>query len=1103
VFRRAAVPSSALRALRALIAPASTAAQNQQPQNLQNGCCTNSIKASGLGDLVRISLIPFSDSSDIRAIGTASSDANANGVADVIDAALQLNDLGGTEYTAGLNKAIEFFNSSPKGDNFVFFISDGAPNSQNYASQLATLRSDTGINATIRSLGIESSGYYNVLDLLDDGLANNSAIDVKSPSSLTTGLLSSQVNLTDIKQLEIYKNGVLQTTLTPAQLTQTPFGLKYSYTVTGLSATGADNIETRLVLKDASSSFISTNQRITVGTLASNDSLVGGAGNDTLDGGAGVDTLVGGLGNDVYQVNSTSKVIVELAASGTDRVESTVTYSLNNAAHANIENLTLAGSSNTSATGNALGNRIEGNIGNNVLNGLAGNDILVGGYGTDIASYANSTGAMTVNLTNGTATATGKADSLTGIEGVWGGAFADKLTGDALDNSFRGNGGNDTISGGSGFDTLDYSAATSAITANLNTAYYGTVTSANGAEGTDSIYHYDVEGVVGSKYNDVVRDGGYSSYLNNLFDGGAGNDNLDGGTGNDTLIGGTGNDILTGGSGIDLVDYSKATGKISGSIAGNMVVSATVVETDQLSGIESIIGTAYADSIVGAFSNDSLDGGAGNDTLKGEAGNDTLRGGTGVDSLVGGAGDDTFYLDSLNDVIVELANGGKDTMIIDLLSGSGSKALGEVENVTLLGSAAVNISGGGAANSITGNDGNNSLSGAGGSDTIVGGAGNDTISGGDAADTLNGGDGVDWLSYAGSATAVSGTLNYSLATGTGTDSVSYFENILGTSFGDTITGDSYANVIDGAAGNDNLYGGGGDDILKGGTGNDLLDGDYGVDTVSYAYLTTAINADLSTGVVVNSDGNDTLVEIEVLVGTADNDTLAWKSASTSSYTDFKLNGGAGNDILVGSNGDDTLIGGAGNDTLNGGTGGYDIADYSSAAGAVTVRLNTSAIQNTVNAGTDTLINIDGIIGSAFADTLTGNTTTYGYNYFTGGLGADTLDGGVDANGYDRYIYSSVSESKTTAYDTIKNFTSGSYYDDIDLSLIDANTTDSYTSSSFSFVGSAGFSGTAGELRYAKSTTDTFVYGDVNGDKVSDLMIKLTGLHDLTASDFYL
>ena len=48
MFRRAAVPSSALRALRALIAPASTAAQNKQPKNLQNGCCTNAYRAKTL-----------------------------------------------------------------------------------------------------------------------------------------------------------------------------------------------------------------------------------------------------------------------------------------------------------------------------------------------------------------------------------------------------------------------------------------------------------------------------------------------------------------------------------------------------------------------------------------------------------------------------------------------------------------------------------------------------------------------------------------------------------------------------------------------------------------------------------------------------------------------------------------------------------------------------------------------------------------------------------------------------------------------------------------------------------------------------------------------
>ncbi|MDP2795866.1 MAG: hypothetical protein Q8O25_17560, partial [Sulfurisoma sp.] len=46
-FRREAVPSFALRALRALIATADTASQNQQVTNLQNGCCTNALIGMG------------------------------------------------------------------------------------------------------------------------------------------------------------------------------------------------------------------------------------------------------------------------------------------------------------------------------------------------------------------------------------------------------------------------------------------------------------------------------------------------------------------------------------------------------------------------------------------------------------------------------------------------------------------------------------------------------------------------------------------------------------------------------------------------------------------------------------------------------------------------------------------------------------------------------------------------------------------------------------------------------------------------------------------------------------------------------------------------
>src|SRR5690606_18949559 len=160
-----------------------------------------------------------------------------NGVADVLDAARALRDTGGTSYDLGLANAVDFFNTSPAGDNFVFFLSDGEPNGGPYEGFLQQLRSDSGINANIRALGIEagSGGYYAVLDSLDDTRLNDSAINVTDPTGLTAGLLGSQVNFSDIQQLEIYKNGKLLTTLTPDQLTQTPFGLKYSYTITGLS----------------------------------------------------------------------------------------------------------------------------------------------------------------------------------------------------------------------------------------------------------------------------------------------------------------------------------------------------------------------------------------------------------------------------------------------------------------------------------------------------------------------------------------------------------------------------------------------------------------------------------------------------------------------------------------------------------------------------------------------------------------------------------------------------------------------------------------------------------------------------------------------------
>ena len=120
--------------------------------------------------------------------------------------------------------------------------------------------------------------------------------------------------------------------------------------------------------------------------------LTGLDGNDTLNGGAGADHMFGGAGNDTYVVDNAGDVVNETGGSGIDTVQSSVSFSLADPVHAigNIENLTLTGTANINATGNALDNVLIGNSGANVLTGGAGADTLDGGDGNDTASYASS-----------------------------------------------------------------------------------------------------------------------------------------------------------------------------------------------------------------------------------------------------------------------------------------------------------------------------------------------------------------------------------------------------------------------------------------------------------------------------------------------------------------------------------------------------------------------------------------------------------------------------------------------------------------------------------------------------------------------------------------
>jgi serralysin len=211
------------------------------------------------------------------------------------------------------------------------------------------------------------------------------------------------------------------------------------------------------------------------------DTLIGNGGNDTLDGGTGTNRLYGGVGNDTYYLSNTTSYAYENAGQGTDRVFASVSATL----RANIENLTLTGTSNLVGKGNELANVISGNSGNNALYGFAGVDKLVGNDGNDTLDggtgndrmiggngddryYVDSYGDRVVeNSGEGTDSVFSTANfrlsanveklTLTGGADLWayGSADANTLTGNAGANKLYGMGGNDVINGGAGNDWIE------------------------------------------------------------------------------------------------------------------------------------------------------------------------------------------------------------------------------------------------------------------------------------------------------------------------------------------------------------------------------------------------------------------------------------------------------------------------------------------------------------------------------------------------------------------------------------------------------------------------------------------------------------------------
>lgn len=220
------------------------------------------------------------------------------------------------------------------------------------------------------------------------------------------------------------------------------------------------------------------------------------------------------------------------------------------------------------------------------------------------------------------------------------------------------------------------------------------------------------------------------------------------------------------------------------------------------------------------------------DVLIGSAFDDQLYG-AGASTLKGGKGNDTYVVAGA-DVITEAANEGIDTVQV-----TSSWVLADnIENLTLLGTNAINGTGNSSANSITGNSAANALSGGAGNDTLDGGAGNDTLDGGTGNDSLIGGIGDDAYIVDSSGDEViesSGagldTVRSSLSWTLGANLENLILNGTGNING---TGNDAANLLIGNAANNTLLGQGGNDRIIGGPGIDRLTGGAGADVFEFA-----------------------------------------------------------------------------------------------------------------------------------------------------------------------------------------------------------------------------------------------------------------------------
>ncbi|MEQ1954479.1 cadherin-like domain-containing protein, partial [Mesorhizobium yinganensis] len=330
---------------------------------------------------------------------------------------------------------------------------------------------------------------------------------------------------------------------------------------------------------------------------------------------------------------------------------------------------------------------------------------------------------------------------------------------------------------------------------------------------------------------------------------------------------------------------------------------------------------------------------------------------------------------------------------------------GDARNLTLQGSADINVTASESGGTIVGNAGNNTLSGQGGDDILQGNAGADVLIGGEGADTLNGGAGIDTLTggngndtyYVDNAAdvvveaggqgndIVAATVSYALAAGVSVERLNTTSQA--STYAINLSGNEFAQTLIGNAGDNVLNGKGGADTMRGLDGNDTYYVDNAGDVIVEAdgqgsdIVATSVSYTLAAGVSVErmnttSQGGTSALNLtgnefaQTLIGNAGDNILNGKGGADT------MRGLDGNDIYYVDNVGDVIVeaDGQGSDIV------AVTTSYTLAAGVSVERMNTTSQSGTY------AINLT---GNEFAQTLIGNN---GDNILNGKGGADTMRG---------------------------------------------------------------------------------------------------------------